>query len=286
MSFWPSSFIQEVSERRVVFFIGAGISIAAGNANNQAFPNWKNLLLKLSMLAPKASDRRFIEKLIRKAQYLEAAQIIHDTAPAADFSAKLRTLFAQTSSISTIYEDIIQMDPKIVATTNYDTLIEKNYEHYSGKANGFNLCRYNQTHALDDIRSPLRVILKVHGCITEPQNVILSRSSYFRARQTHAGFFNLLSAIMTTNTVLFLGYSFSDPDIQLILENVHISNNCNHPHYALVPKFPHASLRNVHRDTYNIHPLEYPPGKPESFASLLSELRQEVERFRVTRGLA
>jgi len=284
MGAWPKSLIHEIAERRVVFFVGAGISIAAYDEHKLSFPNWSQLLSTLALDLPKKSDRDYVGKLIRKSLYLEAAQVIHDTVPAAEFSTVLREQLIPGIPVhASVYEHIVQMDPKIIATTNYDTLIEKNYEHYS--KGGFNLCRYNQGHALDDIRSPMRVILKTHGCISEPQNVVLSRSSYFNARRNYPEFFRLMSAIMTTNTVVFFGYSFSDPDIQLILENVHIDTKCRHPHYALIPKFSHPSIRKVNSETYNIQFVEFQNGRFDQVPLLIKELSDEVNMFRQTRGL-
>jgi hypothetical protein len=154
MSNWPRSLVHEVAERRVVFFLGAGVSIAAYNYNNKAFPNWINLLKSLSDELPKPSTRKYVATLIRKSLLLDAAQIIHDMLPAADFAASLRQQIQSPDPIfAPIYEDIVVMDPKIIVTTNYDTLLEKNYEHFFRGASGYNLCRYNQSHALEDIAS-------------------------------------------------------------------------------------------------------------------------------------
>lgn len=59
-----------------------------------------------------------------------------------------------------------------------------------------------QRDLLDQVRSPQRTIAKIHGCITEPNDLVLDRMSYFKARQLNHGFFQVMSALFTTHTVL------------------------------------------------------------------------------------
>jgi hypothetical protein len=283
---WPKSLVREVADRRAVFFVGAGISRAAttGAAN---FPTWTELLSQLKGKINKKADRELVSKLYGKGQLLDAAQIIQDGIPAADFSTTIRgALQPRPIPISPIYQDILAMDPKTIITTNYDELIEKNFEHYNRSTEAHNVCRYNQSHILEDLRSPTRSIIKIHGCVTEPQEIVLSRSSYFKAKLKHPSFFHTVSSLMTVNTVIFLGYSVSDPDIQLILENIQLFSKSNHPHYALMNKFSHSSMKNALKESYNIHFLEHQRDRYDLVPLAISELKDDVLRERVARGIS
>jgi len=74
---WPNSLIREIAERRVVIFVGAGISKAA----HPALPTWPDLLRRLAALLSKAKDKTIVERLVRKDHMLDAAQIILDGSP-------------------------------------------------------------------------------------------------------------------------------------------------------------------------------------------------------------
>ncbi len=282
MTAWPASLIREIAERRVVFFIGSGLSKAA----HPPLPTWPTLLEQLSAGLPTRKNRDLIKQLVRQGRMLDAAQIIHDILPRADMNANLREIF-QVRPIPNceIYNDLLKMDPKTIVTTNYDELLEKNFEHFSHGTEAHSICDHKATKLLTDLRSPIRSIVKMHGCITNPSNVVLDRSSYFKAKRDNPGLFNTISALMTVNTVLFLGYSINDPDIQLILENSNIFSTSDHPHYALMSKFEHASIKGAMKETFNVDFVEYTTGQHRMVPEAISELRERVISLREERGI-
>lgn len=282
MVHWPEALVRELADRRVLLFIGAGISKAAA----PAMPNWGQLLNTLSGKLAKKTEKKLVAQLIKQGSLLDAAQIISDGAVRADINAKLRDIFQpRATPHHDIYNEILSLDLKTVVTTNYDEFIEKNFEHYSGGNAAYSVCRYTSTDLLEHLRSPSRFIVKVHGCITEPGKVVLDRSSYFRARQQNRGFFDVISSLFTINTVLFIGYSLGDPDMQIILENIHASSESSHGHYSLLPKQKHRALIGAFKQTYNISCIEYPEGGHNLVPSYLSSLAESVRADRSARGI-
>lgn len=129
------------------------------------------------------------------------------------------------------------------------------------------------------------MVVKAHGCITEPGKIVLDRSSYFKARQYNRGFFDVMSSLFTVNTVLFLGYSLGDPDMQIILENIHAASESSHGHYSLLSKQSHRSLVGAFKQSYNITCIEYPEGAHGLVPSYLSSLTAAVSADRSARGI-
>ena len=279
---WPESLIQEIAERRVVFFIGSGLSKAA----HDIFPSWPELLEKLSINISKTKDKQLIKNYVKQGRMLDAAQIINDGLPKPDLSASLRRIF-QVRPIPhhDLYQYLLLMDPKTIVTTNYDEFLEKNFEHYSGGTEAHVVCKHKATHLINDLRSPVRSIVKMHGCITDPSDIVLDRLSYYEAKKENPGIYHALSSLMTVNTVLFLGYSISDPDIQLILENINLYSKATHTHYALMSKFDHSSIKVVIKKTYNVDFLEYPAGAHGSVPDIIKGLHKQVLDFRAARGI-
>lgn len=274
---WPSSLIAEIAERRCVIVMGAGASAGCISADGRIHPpDWEMLLRDALQLVPNNSDTEFAEQLINEREYLDAAQIIVDNINPADFTQFLRDrLVSPNFRPSEIHKIIHDLDLKIVLTTNYDDI----YDRYclQGSANwGHNVCRYYEEHAINDIRSTMRLILKAHGCVSNPAKVVMTRASYFEARRTHTSFYAILDALFLTNTLLFVGCSLSDPDIQLVLENANISAPSNHPHYALVERGRHPSIVNAIKNTYNIVLVEYPEGKHDDAEEALRILKDAV----------
>lgn len=97
----------------------------------------------------------------------------------------------------------------------------------------------------------------------------------FSARQ-------VLDALFLTNTLFFVGYGISDPDIQLMLENSNITYKTPHPHYALVETGMNDAIKAAYREAYNIEFIEFETGNFTQANDLLRELVTEVATLRET----
>jgi hypothetical protein len=281
---WPASLIEELTHRRVVIFLGAGASASAADNNGNHPPAWKQLLKDLSNYLPSTATQ-LARDLVDANQYLDAAQVISDVINPADFNGYIRRVFKEPRYKHTdLHEHINDIDPKVIITTNYDEIYEK-YCDSVGDLNSHNVCKYTDDYALNDIRSNTRVILKAHGCSSAPGKIVLSRSSYFEARRKNPEFFSILNSLFLVNTVLFVGCSLTDPDIQLILENVNLSAPSLHPHYAIVPCGRHASLISSIEKTYNIRLLEYDDPSHAIVPDLIGELKNAVLDRRTAIGM-
>jgi hypothetical protein len=271
---WPDALASELAERRCIIFMGAGVSMGSVSADGSSRPpGWNRFLADAVPLVTKRADKAYARRLIAANQFLDAAEVITECSDRADFGNYLRRTFVQPRfSASEMHKAILEIDPKIVITTNYDQI----YDHYcdSGIAqSGYNVALHSDTFVVENIRSRVRLIIKAHGCVSDPRQIVLSRSSYYRARRDYPGFYQILDALFLTNTLLFVGCSLTDPDIQLILENVNISAPSTHPHYALVEKVQHRSIKAAIKTTHNI---EYPPTRHDLALEGLAALKDKA----------
>ena len=278
---WPSALVTEIAERRVVLFLGAGVSKSAV----QTLPSWPGLLKEMKCFATLKKDGKLIDKLIRENRLLDAAEVINNLSLPADKNSFLESKFKISPPVyADIYDDILSLDAKVCITTNYDQLIEKNFDYYSGGQKSHQVRTYRYDNLLTDLRSPSRIILKLHGCITEPSRIVLDRKSYFNAKAENPDLYDIVTALSMVNTILFLGYSMNDPDMQLVLESVNSNSKTDHRHFAFVPKFEHPSLRDAQKHAFNIEFIEYPAGQHQTFPKALKELRDAVQSVRVSTG--
>ena len=86
------------------------------------------------------------------------------------------------------------------------------------------------------IKSEERIILKIHGTLDESSKMVFTRSQYTNARYENAAFYKLLEALSLNYTFVFLGCGFSDPDIQLVLENYSFVFPGSPSHYFITPE--------------------------------------------------
>lgn len=274
---WPSALVTELAERRCIIFMGAGTSMESVAEDGVKHPpNWENFLKGAAELVHNKSDKKHALALIKKYQFLDAAEIITDRSNPADFTTYLRDTFVTPRfSPSELHKVILEIDPKIVITTNYDEI----YDHYcvSGHAeSGYNICRYYDSYAVENIRSRIRLVIKAHGCVSDGTKIVLSRSSYYKAKRDYPGFYQLLDALFLTHTLLFVGASLTDPDIQLVLENTNLSVPSAHPHYALVEKTRPESIRAAIKKTNNVDLIEYPKKKHDAALVAMTDLSSKV----------
>lgn len=279
---WPDALIRELADRRTLIFVGAGLSKSA----YPAMPTWPDLLLNLSTELPKKVDKTLVRKLVNQHRLLDAAQIITDGIERPDLNASLQAVFRRRPTPhNDIYKDLLQLDQKIVVTTNYDEFLERNFDHYSGGNAAYVVQKHTSGDLLSMVRSPQSLIVKMHGCISEPNDLVLDRMSFFRAKQRYHGFFGVMAALLTTHTVLFLGYSLGDPDLQIILENIHSASESTHGHYALLPRIEHRSVVRAIKQSYNISCIEYPSANHSVVPACLQNLQQAVAASRAARGV-
>jgi hypothetical protein len=278
---WPQSLIDELAARRCIIFLGSGVSAGCFSSDNQTSPpTWQQLLNNLKMILPKTYNTETIDNLISKEQYLDAAEILINNIPSADFTKLIRRLFTQPKyEPSRVHEAILEIDPKIVITTNYDDIYD-NYCRSGIAVDGYNVCKYYEQHLVADIRSPVRLVVKAHGCVSDPSKIVLARSQYFNAKQKFGAFFSVLDSLFLTNTILFIGYSLSDPDIQLTLENANIAYPSRHPHYALIPNNINSEIEAAASKAYNVKFLKFEVGNYVEVEEFLKELAELVNQQR------
>ncbi|WP_164516592.1 SIR2 family protein [Minwuia thermotolerans] len=262
--------------------MGSGVTKSA----LPTLPNWPDLLSELAERVDKKKDVALVKSLIRRDRLLDAAELINSLLSPVERRAIFENKFLFTPPPQAeIYRYLLDLDFKVCITTNYDQFLEKNFEYHSGGAIAYQVRTYKYDNFLADLRSPSRTILKLHGCITDPSSIILDRQPYFKAKANNPGIYDIVEALSTVNTVLFFGYSINDPDIQLILERIHARSRTDHPHYALVSKFEHPSLRKALNETFNVSFVEYPKGIHQEFPEAVKELRDAVKAERARFGI-
>ena len=225
-----------------------------------------------------------------KSRLLDAAQILVDTLSPPLLHRGLMDIFANnTIKPSSLYESVNLIDQPVVMTTNYDRMYERFWEtelneSLSGPKAPLMVSHYKETDVVDNLRSDRRLLLKLHGTIDKPRDLVLSRSQYSRAKYEHANFFRVVSALMLTRTMLFVGCGFNgDPDIDLLLEDSAFTAQSTAPHYALVAKGRHNSEIRSLQNAFNITLLEYDNanGDHAEMLAQMTALAQLVESNRI-----
>ena len=251
---WHKDIVEDIARRRVVLFIGAGVSKNSSNEAGVRPKDWNEFLTFASSLT---SKKRLVEGLIKNADYLTACEIIRQDLGRDDFNSLVKDEFQKPKFYhAPIHEHIFNLDSKIVATPNFDKIYDVYAEHTS-KGN-VNIKTYYDDDIADVIRRPEPVILKVHGTISAPDKLIFSRKDYSKARTDNRGFYQVLDALAVTHTFIFIGCGPHDPDVRLLLEDYNYRFRFNKKHFIISPKnATKKEVLEVMEDTMSLKTIAY-----------------------------
>lgn len=286
---WPDHLVERVSQRSFVLVVGAGISAGCQNPSGAHPPGWGDLLKSLiPRFAGGTAARAACRSMLEAREYLDLAERLLLSAQS---NAKERDFYAAISDAtdgqtggnlipSSVHDQLTNLEPRIIVTTNYDKLLER------ATLNGYGVHPYSSATLGSEVRGGRDVIVKLHGSVDEPQNIILSRSDYARVRRDGRHVLDVVQALFTVYPALFVGYSFSDPDIQLLLENVvQSSTNTTASHYLLTSDDVPTYLKRLYGSCYSTSIIPYSQGDYAEMERMLALLAQRVMATRSS-GLA
>jgi hypothetical protein len=101
-------------------------------------------------------------------------------------------------------------------TTNYDKLIEQALEDVGKRPD----VKYNIEQLAITLPRRDAVVYKMHGDVSNPGDAILIKDDYEKYHLTGQAFITALTGDLISKTFLFLGFSFSDPNIDYVLSRI------------------------------------------------------------------
>jgi hypothetical protein len=99
-----------------------------------------------------------------------------------------------------------------ILTTNWDDFLQSTFSEF--KVNiGQREIIFSDQHSIGDI-------YKIHGCVSQPESLILTSEDYDRFIQNNHYLNSKILTLFVDYPIVFMGYSLSDPNIELILKNI------------------------------------------------------------------
>lgn len=206
----PQSLIDKIKKRKVVIFVGAGLSVNAG------LPNWNDLLIKIlkSISVRENKSDGYIssleQNLFEPIEILKKIEI-HKSYVIEEFEKIMRS-YNEVEPTS-IHKKLSQISSKII-TTNYDELIEKSDSRLD-KITYYNEYKTARIHEYENY------VFKIHGDLNEPDKCILFPSQYDEIynENENLNIFDL-KKIISEKSLLFIGFSLNDPYVNYVFDYV------------------------------------------------------------------
>ncbi len=198
-------YVGELSENNVAIFAGAGMSVPAG------YVNWKGLLRPLADDLGVDIDGEY--DLISLAQYHCNENGRHG------INQQLLNEIASNKNITKNHKVLSRLPIRTYWTTNYDKLIERALEE-NGKIVDVKYT-INQLSSTTPNRDA--IVYKMHGDIDHPDSAIVTKDDYERYASNYGPYINALSGDLVSKTFLFIGFSFTDPNLDYIMSRIRIT---------------------------------------------------------------
>lgn len=258
-------------KKSLVPFIGAGFSIPL------SLPSWSDLIGKLGKQLGYEEDI-FLE--LGTFQQLAEYVCTVDDSTWMLFLHEMATQFDSKESNERRQKSIQHIalassDFKTIYTTNYDMHIEKAYLDAGKVVNAISKYEHFLRARQFDNRTE---VLKFHGSLEFKDSIILTENRYFERMELEGALDQRFRADALTNSFLFIGYSFSDPNIRYIFYKLHklrknISNNSS-PIYSYIATFGMNNIQAKLLQQWNIKVIELDPSdKEKSITKLLNSLK-------------
>jgi predicted NACHT family NTPase len=240
---------------RVVPFVGAGVS-------RPLFPSWEHLL---KMMIKKCADLGKLnydpDELLRKVEqgigFLDIAECCVGALGEPGYRDLIQEHFDQDftrEKIPPAYQALLDLKFCTILTTNYDRIPERG-------SNGEYRPFTHQT-AAEACRARIenkKIVMKMHGDVSNQSSIILTRSDYDRIIFSLPGIKDFLHGILGTKTLLFIGFGLTDPHLEHLLSGLKSINSSNPlTHYALMSGLSKFELDAKERN-FGIRIIKYEP---------------------------
>lgn len=185
-----------IRENTLVIFVGAGVSA------NSGVPTWGQLI---NWMAKELN----IDKNIQENEYLKIAQYYFNANPRT-FLKNVETYLDGNWEPNVISEYLFkEFNPQYFVTTNYDDILEKTSNKLSIPcaiiAQDSDIPTIGQNNA----------IIKMHGDFKH-KNIVLKEDDYLNYFENYRLMEVFIKSLFATNTILFVGFSADDPNVNQI----------------------------------------------------------------------
>jgi hypothetical protein len=268
---------------RIAPFVGAGLSKAC------EYPMWREALQKIALKqGPKATED--IELLMEKYDYLQAAQILYQSATEM-VNHFIKTEFRQRNAVIRGPALLLpELSFGCIVTTNFDTVIEDIFHQRHEPLDGYMYGVQPGNNFVQRLLRGERCILKLHGDARQENTYVFTEQQYALAYGEPLSFKNqlprALRQIFISNSLLFLGCGLEqDKTLELFKSVVDEAAFEIPDHFALLSE-PASADQKKQKEArllkLKIRPLWYPaPGADHSLLEQILRLSIAVARKQV-----
>jgi hypothetical protein len=226
MNRFIDDFVEALRDDNAAIFAGAGLSIPAG------LVDWAALMRDIG--ADIGLNVDLEHDLLSVAQFH-----VNERSGRHRINQALINEFAERSEVTENHKILASLPIRTFWTTNYDTLLEDSLRAAHKRVDA----KTTQAGLATTLPRRDAVVYKMHGDVARVDEAVVTRDDYEAYATTHSLFASALQGDLVSKTFLFIGFSFSDPNLSYLLSRIRVLLGHNRrDHYCL--------LRRVQRDDF------------------------------------
>ena len=266
-----------IKNNRVVPFVGAGLSIDIYGSWGKALEH----IMDGHVFGPDAVD---VQDLIGSGHYEEAAGKIRGLLGVTSFQDQLVAVFGEhlitdeaLKKMSVRYLPRLFPDA-LVVTTNFDKVLERAFLMEQHAFDEKVVLRHLTDWQAENVRrGSLHYLIKIHGCVSAPDEVVMTKSKYMGLYRENSKPFERLRDILNANKLLFIGCGLKEDRTVELMREVGLGG-----HYAILemngeagdPAFQERKL--FMSDQLHMHCIWYPKGEHHYVEDVLEYIYAEL----------
>ena len=217
-----TNFVDALKERNAAIFAGAGFSKTSG------FVDWKELMRDIAADLGLDVDKE--TDMIAIAQF----HINDRLGNRSIVNQSIINQFTKEAHLTKNHVILADLPINTYWTTNYDNLIERAIEE-AGKTPDIKRTSENMC-----ITIPKRdaIVYKMHGDICLPNDAVITKEDFETYELNRGAYSIVLQSHLVSNTFLFVGFSFEDPNLIYILTRIKnlLGTKNTRTHYCIFKK--------------------------------------------------
>ncbi|MBI5260803.1 MAG: SIR2 family protein [Bradyrhizobium sp.] len=195
--------------KHAILFVGAGVSMAVG------LPSWQTLIdhllgelgLESSVIVGMHDGYQMLAEYYR----LKRGGI----GPLRSWLDRNWKVAPDRVAASRLHRLIVELDFPVIYTTNYDRNLEIAFEVY-----GKPYAKIGNAREIAGAPAGVTHIIKYHGDFDDDVSLVLTETDFLNRLSFNSPLDVRFRADALANTILFIGYSMSDPNIRLLMHRI------------------------------------------------------------------
>jgi hypothetical protein len=206
LEFFPKPLLEDLVNGKWLPVIGAGMSLNATLPPPERMPLWPEFGKGFADELPDYSATSVLDGISAYEHEFGRARLIERAA---------ELLHLDHAQPGPAHKEFCNLPFDIVCTTNFDFLLEKQYD-LERRNNRSVHPIVDEDQLAINIGSAGTVLLKLHGDVRHPKRLVVTEADYDGFLTNYPLIATYLANLLITKTAVFIGYSLDDPDFRQI----------------------------------------------------------------------